>query len=83
MNATIEERRFLCRACRCCITITVGAVELCTGGCEGRTSTCVAEECSLLDAVARERLVKREQAGKSLAGAVVNCEDYRRRCNYS
>jgi hypothetical protein len=32
------------------------------------------EESPLLEAVARERLVKRQQAGKGLAGAVVICE---------
>jgi hypothetical protein len=31
----------------------------------------------LLDAVARERLVKTQQAGKGLAGAVVICELWR------
>jgi hypothetical protein len=33
-----------------------------------------AEEFSLLEAVARKRLVKTQQAGKGLAGAVVICE---------
>jgi hypothetical protein len=33
-----------------------------------------AEESLLLEAIARERLVKTQQAGKSLAGAVVICE---------
>jgi hypothetical protein len=33
-----------------------------------------AEESSLFDAVARERLVKTQQTGKGLAGAVVICE---------
>jgi hypothetical protein len=32
------------------------------------------EESPLLEAVARERLVKTQQAGKGLAGAVVICE---------
>jgi hypothetical protein len=36
-----------------------------------------AEESLLLEAVARERLVKTEQAGKRLAGAVVVCESWR------
>jgi hypothetical protein len=43
--------------------------------CEERTSACEAEESPLLEAVARERLVKIQRAGKCLAGAVVNCED--------
>jgi hypothetical protein len=34
---------------------------------------CQAEESPLLEAVARERLVKTQQAGKGLAGAVVIC----------
>jgi hypothetical protein len=33
-----------------------------------------AEESPLLEAVARERLVKTQQAGKGLTGAVVICE---------
>jgi hypothetical protein len=36
-----------------------------------------AEESPLLEAVVRERLVKIEQAGKGLAGAVVICELWR------
>jgi hypothetical protein len=32
-----------------------------------------AEECPLLEAVARERLVKKQQAGKGIAGVVI-CE---------
>jgi hypothetical protein len=35
------------------------------------------EESPLLEAVARERLLKSRQAGKDLAGAVVNCELWR------
>jgi hypothetical protein len=49
---------------------------------EGRTLALEAEESPLLEAVARERLVKTQQAGKFLAGAVVNCEYQRLRCNY-
>jgi hypothetical protein len=36
---------------------------------------CEAEESPTLEAIAREELVKTQQAGKGLAGAVVNCED--------
>jgi hypothetical protein len=36
-----------------------------------------AEEFPMLKAVARERLVKTQQAGKDLAGAVVICEVWR------
>jgi hypothetical protein len=41
---------------------------------EGRTWARKAEESPLLDAVAKKRLVKTQQAGKGLAGAVVNCK---------
>jgi hypothetical protein len=40
------------------------------------------EESPLLETVAREQLVKTQQAGKDLACAVVICGDYRWRCNY-
>jgi hypothetical protein len=40
------------------------------GGCNKRTSAREAEESPLLEAVARERLVKIKQAGRGLAGAV-------------
>jgi hypothetical protein len=53
------------------------SVEFCTGGCEDRTSTCKAEESPLLEAVARERLMKTQQTGKGLTGAVVICELWR------
>jgi hypothetical protein len=36
-----------------------------------------AEESPLLEAIARERLVKTQQAGKGLADAVVICELWR------
>jgi hypothetical protein len=44
------------------------------GGFEDRTSAREAEGSPLLEAVARERLVKTQQAGKGLAGVVVICE---------
>jgi hypothetical protein len=43
-------------------------VEFCTGGCEDRTCAREAEESPLLEAVARERPVKTQQAGKTLNG---------------
>jgi hypothetical protein len=46
-----------------------------TGICEDITRAREAEESLLLDALARERLVKAQQAGKCLAGAVVICGD--------
>jgi hypothetical protein len=49
------------------------SVEICIGACKKRAWAREAEESPLLEAVARERLVKR-QAGKCLAGAVVICE---------
>jgi hypothetical protein len=47
---------------------------VCTGGCDKRTSAREAEETPLLETVARERLVKTQQAGKGLACAVLNCK---------
>jgi hypothetical protein len=44
------------------------------GSCENRTGAHEAEESPLLEATAREWLVKTQQAGKGLAGAVVICE---------
>jgi hypothetical protein len=79
-NTTIEERWFLRGLCRELITRTAGAmrgVECCMGGCADRTWSREAEEYQLLEAVARERLVKTQQAGKGLAGAVVICELWR------
>jgi hypothetical protein len=52
-------------------------VQFCTGICEERTRAREAEESSLLEAAARERLVKTQQAGKDLAGVVVICELWR------
>jgi hypothetical protein len=37
------------------------------GGCEERTSACEAEESAVLEAVARERLMKTQQTGKRLS----------------
>jgi hypothetical protein len=45
-------------------------VEFCAGGCE-------VKESPLLEAVARERLMKIQQAEKALTGAVVICEVWR------
>jgi hypothetical protein len=59
-SATIEELCFLCGPCR--DVISTGQSEkkvwFCTGGCEERTWAREAEESPLLEAVARERLVK-------------------------
>jgi hypothetical protein len=43
-------------------------VQFCTGRCEERTWPREAEESPLLEAVARERLVKTQQAGRRLSG---------------
>jgi hypothetical protein len=51
--------------------------ESCTGVCEDGTSAREAEESPLLEAVARERLLKTQQAGRGLARAVVICELWR------
>jgi hypothetical protein len=55
----------------------MSSVVFCTGGCEDRTSVHEAEESPLLVAAARKRLVKTQQAGKGLAGAVVIYELWR------
>jgi hypothetical protein len=47
------------------------------GGCEDRTSACEVEKSSLLEAVARERLVKTVQVGRDLADTMVICELWR------
>jgi hypothetical protein len=51
--------------------------QFCTGLCEERNLAHEADESPLLETVARERLVKTQQAGKGLAGAVVICEVWR------
>jgi hypothetical protein len=48
-----------------------------TGGCEDRTPVCEVEESPLLQAVATEWLMKTQQAGKRLKGAVVICQVWR------
>jgi hypothetical protein len=48
-----------------------------TGICEDRTCTREAKKYPLIEAVARERLVKTTQAGRGLAGAVVISEMWR------
>jgi hypothetical protein len=50
-------------------------MQFCTGGCGDTTLACDAEEPALLEAVARERLVKTQQAGKCVVGAVMICGD--------
>jgi hypothetical protein len=42
--------------------------EFCTGGCEENTSVHEAEESPLLEATAREELMKTQQAAKRLRG---------------
>jgi hypothetical protein len=49
----------------------MSSVEFCTAGCEDRNWDREAEESPLLEAVASERLMKAQQAGKGLAGVVV------------
>jgi hypothetical protein len=51
--------------------------QFCTGGCEERTWAREAVEFPILEAVARERLVKTWQTGKMLSGAVVVCKLWR------
>jgi hypothetical protein len=45
----------------------VSSVEFCTGVCEQRTWTREADESSVLEAVARERVMKTQQAGKTFS----------------
>jgi hypothetical protein len=47
-------------------------VEVCKGGCEDRTRAREDKESPLLEAVARERLMKTQQAGKRLSGCCGN-----------
>jgi hypothetical protein len=47
------------------------------GGCEERNRAREAKESPLLEAVAREQLMKTQQAGKDFAGAVVISELWR------
>jgi hypothetical protein len=51
--------------------------ELCTGSCKDRICAREAEESTLLEAVARERVLKTQQAKKGLADAVVICKVWR------
>jgi hypothetical protein len=51
--------------------------QFCMGVCEERTWAREAEESPLLEAIAREWLVKTQQAGKGLVGAVVIFELWR------
>jgi hypothetical protein len=83
MHATIEERCFLCSPYQDCIRkgptvvdilIPYGrlwrreSVEFCNGGCEDKIWVRKAEESPLLEAFARERLMKTEYAWKRLSG---------------
>jgi hypothetical protein len=54
-----------------------GATKLVVSACEERTWGREAEESPLLEAVAMERLVKTQEAGKGSAGGVVICELWR------
>jgi hypothetical protein len=52
-------------------------VDFCKGGSDKRTQAREAEKSPLLGAVAWKQLVKTQQAGKGLVGAVVICELWR------
>jgi hypothetical protein len=52
----------------------MSSVDFCAGGCENRIRASEAEEFLLLEAFARERLLKTQQAKKALASAIVICE---------
>jgi hypothetical protein len=51
-----------------------GDVQFCAEVCEERTRVREDEQLPLLEAAAKEWLVKAQQGGKDLAGAVVICE---------
>jgi hypothetical protein len=73
-KTTAEELCFVFGPCRDVINSRlIVSSQFCIGVCKERTSGCKAEESPLLVAVARERLVKRQQAGKGLSGAMVIC----------
>jgi hypothetical protein len=86
INTTIElllETVVLLCPCKVLVRKTVGVtqlvgscqlkVEFCTGGCEDRTSVREAEESPLLEAIAREWVMKTQQAGKRLRKC---CSDF-------
>jgi hypothetical protein len=50
--------------------------QFCTRVCKEKTSASEAEESPMLETVARERLVKTQQAGKGLVGVVVICKSW-------
>jgi hypothetical protein len=54
--------------------LTVNCKAFCIGGCAKRNWEREAEESPLPEAVAMERLIKTQLAGKCSAGAVVNCK---------
>jgi hypothetical protein len=78
-TSTIEKLCFVCGPCRDIISKEQSEkrVQFCTGGCEVRTRSHEDEESGMLETVVREGLVKTQQAGKGLAGAVVICELWR------
>jgi hypothetical protein len=82
LEATTKGLFFLCGPWRDVISKgrTYLRVQFCTGGCEDRSWKHEAEESTLLEAVARERLVKTQHALKGSAGAVVICELWRCNC---
>jgi hypothetical protein len=55
-------------------SVQFSSVQSFPGVCEERIWAREDEESPLLEAIARERLVKTQQTGKGLAGAVVICE---------
>jgi hypothetical protein len=74
-NAKIDERCSLCGPFRDVITRIVGSVSLLSSAGE---DVKIKPECmKLIKAAARERLVKTQQAGRGLTGAVVICELWR------
>jgi hypothetical protein len=68
-NATARLQQWK-RGVSTCPVLVESTGEFYTGGCEERTWARETEESPLLEAVARKRLVKPQQAGKRLEGAV-------------
>jgi hypothetical protein len=52
----------------------MSSVDFCKGGCEDRIWACEAKESPLLEATAREQMVKTQQAGEGFTGALVICK---------
>jgi hypothetical protein len=82
MYATIEEMCFLCGLYWDVISKGHSSFQFCMGGCEERTWAHEAKESPLIAVIAREWLVKAQQAVKGLVGAVGISGGYVIACTY-